>query len=66
MAYERYSGKVHWKRAFKRQLDQNIQKHYPEFIALFAIDNYPTILNYKQLTKIEEGFKKLNYESRTI
>lgn len=66
MSFERYSGKIHWTRAFKRQLDQNIQKHYPEFIALFAIDNYPMFLDYKKLTKIEENFKKLKYECKRV
>lgn len=64
MAYERYSGKLPWYKAYHIQLKQNIMKHYPEPIALFAIHNYKQLLNLREL-KIEEKFKKLNYDSRT-
>lgn len=63
MSTERYSGKLKWYKAYSIQLKQNIMKHYPEPIALFAIHNYKQLLNLREL-KIEEGFKKLNYDSR--
>ena len=64
MSTERYSGKIPWYKAYHIQLKQNIMKHFPEPIALFAIHNYKQLLNLREL-KIEEGFKKLNYDSRT-
>lgn len=65
MGFERYSGKLPWYKAYHIQLKQNIMKHYPEPIALFAIHNYKKLLNLRDL-KIEDKFKKLNYDSRRI
>lgn len=65
MAYERYSGKIPWYLAFTHQLRQNIIKHYPEPIALFAIFNYRDLTNLRQL-EVEKLFNKLEYESRRI
>ena len=39
MAYERYKDN-HFMEAFKLQLKDNIIKHFPQYIALFAIENY--------------------------
>lgn len=54
MAYERYKN-TDYRASYKRQLIQNIQKHYPEFIQLFTIENYIILekpkFNFK--TKIE-------------
>lgn len=47
MAFERYDPKLYWKAAFNRQLKDNIIKHFPFFIALFAIENYKIISNPK-------------------
>lgn len=46
MAYERYPN-FNYREAFTRQLDDNIQKHFPFYIALFAIENYPKLLKPK-------------------
>lgn len=61
MAYERYNKKTPWYTAYTKQLKDNIIKHYPEPIALFAIFNHKRLLNLTEL-KIQENFKKLNYE----
>lgn len=45
MAFERYNPKMYWKRAFNRQLKDNIIKHFPFYIALFAIENYIQLSN---------------------
>jgi hypothetical protein len=42
MAYERYS-KLHYRKAYTIQLKDNIIKHFPRYIALFAIENYPKL-----------------------
>lgn len=39
MAYERWK-QLDYRIGYKRQLIQNIQKHFPEFISFFAIENY--------------------------
>lgn len=39
MAWERYKD-IDYRLAFKVQLKQNIQKHFPQYIAIFAIENY--------------------------
>lgn len=65
MAYERYSGKIPWYKAFDIQLIQNIMKHYPEPIALFSIFNYKNLTNLRK-HNIEGYFKKLNYDSKRI
>lgn len=61
MAYERYCHKgVHHVPAFRRQLKDNIIKHFPRYIAVFAILNYPELekpkFNYYK--KIQDGLKK--------
>lgn len=60
MAYERYNKRLPFYAGFVRQLEDNIQKHYPEFIALFAIDQYVDLLDLRK-HRIEEMFNKLNY-----
>lgn len=57
MAFERYSGKLNFIKAYNRQLKDNIKKHYPEFIALFAIENYITLEKpmFNYFNKIENG-----------
>lgn len=56
MAFERYKRTPYYQ-AYNRQLKVNIQKHFPEYIALFAIENYIKLekpkCNYKQI--IENG-----------
>lgn len=47
MAYERYKPELYWKKAFNRQLKDNIIKHFPLYIALFAIENYIELSNPK-------------------
>ncbi len=61
MAFERYSPKLYWKKAYNRQLKDNIIKHFPFYIALFAIENYillsTTNKNYQlKLLKNEPQF----------
>lgn len=63
MSTERYSGRLPWYRAYYRQLRDNIMKHYPRPIAMFAILNYKKLLNLRELN-IKEDFIKLNYDSR--
>lgn len=45
MAFERYKPDLYWKAAFNRQLKDNIIKHFPFYIALFAIENYKKLSN---------------------
>lgn len=54
MAYERWKH-LNYRIGYKRQLVQNIQKHYPEFIAFFAIQNYIKLEKpkFNYLKKIE-------------
>lgn len=56
MAAERYKN-LHYIPAYRKQLRDCIQKHYPEYIALFAIENYKELekpeYNYRQI--IENG-----------
>jgi hypothetical protein len=58
MAYERYK-EIDYRSAFKRQLKDNIIKHFPLWMALFSIENYrkieKPIYNYKQ--KIQDGLQ---------
>lgn len=55
MAYERYP-KMDYRNAFKIQLKDNIIKHFPQYIALFAIENYIELEkpNYNYIKKIQE------------
>ena len=52
MAWERYTDN-HWREAYKLQLKDNIIKHFPSYIAMFAIENYRTLetpkVNYREL-----------------
>lgn len=63
MAYERYSGKTKTHVAFNKQLRANIQKHYPEFIAIFAIENYKELTNIRKM-KVMEMLNKLNFKDK--
>lgn len=58
MAWERYKD-INYRIAYKRQLKDNIIKHFPQYIAIFAIENYikveKPIFNYK--TKIDNGLQ---------
>lgn len=58
MAFERYK-KTHYKVAYLKQLKDNIIKHFPEYIALFAIENYIKLQKpkYNFKTKIENGLQ---------
>ena len=60
MAYERYK-KIHYIPAFKRMLDKFIMKHAPIYIAMFAIENYKTLLKPKinYIKQIEDGLQKI-------
>lgn len=58
MAYERYNDKLFWVPAFKRQLKDNIIKHFPKPIAYFAIENYKMFLN---VTKQYRGILDKNF-----
>lgn len=44
MAYERYNGKMHYVMSYMKQLKDNIIKHFPRYIAIFAIINYVELL----------------------
>ncbi len=52
MAWERYKNN-HWREAYKVQLKDNIIKHFPPYIAMFAIENYRTLerpmFNYREV-----------------
>jgi hypothetical protein len=50
MAWERYS-KLNYRVSYKRQLKDNIIKHFPFYISIFAIENY------KHLEKPKYNFK---------
>ncbi len=60
MAWERYKD-IDYRLAFKIQLKQNIQKHFPQYIALFAIENYIQLerpkIKYREIinTKLKEN-----------
>lgn len=60
MAYERYEGKLHRIPAFRRQLKDNIMKHFPRYIAVFAILNYPELENpmFNYYKRIQDGLKR--------
>jgi len=48
MQHERYNGKLHHIPAYRRQLRDNIIKHFPKFVALYAIKNFKTFINPPQ------------------
>lgn len=54
MAYERYQI-THYREAYRLQLKDNIIKHFPKYIAMFAIENYPNLekpkFNYREQIK---------------
>lgn len=52
MAFERYK-KTHYKVAYLKQLKDNIIKHFPEYIALFTIENYIELQKPKYNFKIK-------------
>lgn len=54
MSFERWKH-IDYRVGYRRQLIQNIQKHYPEFIAFFAIENYVNLEKpkFNYLKKIE-------------
>lgn len=54
MGYERYKNK-YYKAAYEIQLNDNIIKHFPRYIALFAILNYKKLITpkYNFIEKIE-------------
>lgn len=56
MSFERYE-KLPYKVGYRRQLKDNIIKHFPRYIALFAIENYPSLEKpkYDYITKIKEN-----------
>lgn len=47
MAYERYKN-THYREAYRLQLKDNIIKHFPQYIALFAIKHYPELEKPKE------------------
>lgn len=61
MAYERYK-KTHYRIAYINQLKDNIIKHFPFYIALFAIQNYPLLekakIDYKEKINEYYGLQK--------
>ena len=58
MAWERYKNN-HWREGYKLQLKDNIIKHFPPYIAMFAIENYRNLetvkVNYREL--INKNYK---------
>jgi len=54
MAFERYKN-IDYRSGYKKQLKDNIIKHFPFYIALFAIENYKNLEKpmYNFKTKIE-------------
>ena len=56
MSYERYKG-LDYRIGYKRQLKDNILKHFPVYIAVFAIENYPSLERpkYDYITKIRKN-----------
>lgn len=59
MAYERYKNR-YYKEAFEIQLEQNIIKHFPRYIAVFAILNYKKLITpkYNFINKIKDGLQE--------
>ena len=59
MSWERYKN-THYRKGYKKQLKDNIIKHFPKYIAIFAIENYIVLekpkYNYK--IKIENELQK--------
>jgi hypothetical protein len=53
MAYERYTERTHYREAYRLQVKDNIIKHFPFYIAMFAIENYKKVyqpkINYREL-----------------
>lgn len=61
MSYERYKD-LHYALGYRKQLKDNIIKHFPVYIALFAIENYPKLEKpkYDYITKIRENELPVN------
>lgn len=59
MAYERYH-KRYYKEGFEIQLNDNIVKHFPRYIAIFAILNYVKLVTpkYNFINKIKNGLQE--------
>jgi len=59
MGYERYNKK-YYKAAYEIQLNDNIIKHFPRYIAIFAILNYKQLITpkFNFINKIENGLQK--------
>ena len=59
MAYERYK-KSYYKAGYERQLEQNIIKHFPKYIAEFAILNYKEVVKpkFNFINTIKNGLQK--------
>lgn len=62
MAWERYKD-IDYRVAFKRQLKDNIIKHFPSYIAIFAIENYIKLerpaINYKNVINSKLEYDKV-------
>jgi hypothetical protein len=60
MAYERFKD-VHHVVAYRKMLDKFIMIHAPQYIALFAIENYKELLtpNINFIKQIEDGLQKI-------
>lgn len=60
MAFERFKGDTYYKADYQKMLKKCIIQHFPRYIALFAIENYVSLLqpkvNYKQ--QIKDGLHK--------
>lgn len=59
MGYERYKEK-YYKEAFEIQLNDNIIKHFPKYIAIFAILNYKKVVTpkFNFINTIRDGLQK--------
>ena len=59
MGYERYKNK-YYKAAYEIQLNDNIIKHFPRYIAIFAILNYKKVLTpkFNFINTIQDGLQK--------
>lgn len=59
MGYERYKN-MYYKKGFEIQLNDNIIKHFPKYIAIFAILNYKTLITpkFNFIKTIEDGLQK--------
>lgn len=60
MAYERYK-EINFREGFRIQLKDNIIKHFPKYIAIFAIKNYVELERpkYNYINTIKDGLSKI-------